>query len=56
MLDNDRAYALYCQVGFEHFKDVENLQGNGQWVIERAMICRLRPGAAPMEEPHRPPV
>jgi RimJ/RimL family protein N-acetyltransferase len=56
MVDNDRAFALYRKVGFEHFKDVENLQGNGQWVVERAMICRLRPDAEPMQEPHRPPV
>ena len=56
MTDNERAHALYLKVGFEHFKDVENLQGNGQWVIERAMIYRFRPDAAPMAEPHRPPV
>jgi RimJ/RimL family protein N-acetyltransferase len=56
MLDNDRAFALYRKLGFEHFKDVENLQGNGEWVVERAMIYRLRPGAEPMQEPHRPPV
>jgi RimJ/RimL family protein N-acetyltransferase len=56
MLDNDRAFALYRKVGFEHFKDVENLQGNGEWVVERAMIYRLQPHAVPMQEPHRPPV
>lgn len=56
MLDNDRAYALYEKCGFVHFKDVENLQGNGQWVVERAMIYRLRPDAQPMNEPHQPPV
>ena len=56
MLDNDRAFALYRKVGFEHFRDVENLQGNGEWVVERAMIYRLQPDAAPMQEPHRPPV
>ncbi len=56
MMDNDRAYALYRKVGFEHFKDVENLQGTGEWVVERAMIYRFVPGAAPMQEPHRPPV
>jgi len=56
MVDNERAYSLYLKVGFEHFKDVENLQGNGQWVVERAMIYRILPGAAPMQGPHRPPV
>ena len=56
MLDNDRAFALYQHCGFEQYKDVRNLQGNGEWVVERAMICRLRPGAAPMAEPHQPPV
>lgn len=56
MVDNDRAYALYRKLGFAHYKDVENLQGNGQWVVERAMIYRIRPDAQPMSEPHRPPV
>ena len=56
MMDNDRAYALYEKVGFEHIGDVENLQGNGEWVVERAMIYRLVPGAQPMSEPHQPPV
>jgi RimJ/RimL family protein N-acetyltransferase len=56
MMDNERAYALYEKVGFEHYKDVENLQGNGQWVVERAMIYRIKPDAQPMTEPHQPPV
>lgn len=56
MLDNERAYALYEKCGFVHFRDVRNLQGNGQWVIERAMIYRIRPDAQPMTEPHQPPV
>lgn len=56
MLDNERAFSLYRKVGFEHFRDVDNLQGNGQWVVERAMIYRIAPGAEPMQEPHRPPV
>lgn len=56
MLDNERAFALYRKAGFEHFGDVENLQGNGEWVVEHAMIYRLQPGAAPMREAHRPPV
>lgn len=56
MMDNDRAYALYEKMGFEHFKDIKNLQGNGQWVVERAMIYRIVPDAKPMTESHQPPV
>ena len=56
MMDNDRAYALYERMGFTHIADVRNLQGDGQWVVERAMIYRLKPDALPMDEPHQPPV
>ena len=55
-LDNERAFALYQKVGFEYYADVQNMQGQGQWVTERAMFYRIKPGAQPMTEPHQPPV
>ena len=54
--DNDRAFALYQKVGFHYLRDVENLDGNGRVVIERAMFMPFREGARPMTEPHAPPV
>jgi len=56
MQDNDRAYALYEKLGFQFLKDVENLQGDGNIVIERAMFLPLAPGARPMDKAHEPPV
>ena len=55
-LDNKRAFALYEKVGFEHYADVQNMQGQGKWVTEHAMFYRIKPGAKPMDEPHQPPV
>ena len=56
MLDNDAAFALYLKMGFVYLGDVENIQGDGQMVIERGMFLALKPGARPMDGPHRPPV
>jgi len=56
MVDNTHAYALYKQLGFVHYSDVKNLQGNGNWVIEHAMFYRIKPGAEPMQTAHQPPV
>jgi ribosomal protein S18 acetylase RimI-like enzyme len=55
-VDNERAFALYQKVGFEYYADVKNKQGQGKWVIERAMFYRIKPDAQPMQEPHQPPV
>ncbi|MBN2451516.1 MAG: GNAT family N-acetyltransferase [Lentisphaeria bacterium] len=55
-LDNERAYALYEKLGFRHYRDVPNLQGDGAVVVERAMFYTIRPGAEPPDRPHRPPV
>ena len=55
-LDNERAFALYRKVGFEYYADVQNMQGQGKWVVERAMFYRIKPDAQPMQEPHQPPV
>ena len=56
VLDNNRAFALYQKVGFKYVGDVENVQGEGQVVIERAMFYAINPDAKPTGEPHRPPV
>lgn len=54
--DNERAFALYRKVGFEYYKDVPNVQGDGRTVIERAMFYAIRPGATPGSQAHKPPV
>ena len=56
MLDNDAAFSLYQKVGFRYLGDVENVQGDGRVVIERAMFHPIKPGARPMDGPHKPPV
>ena len=55
-MDNERAFALYKKVGFIYYKDVENVQGDGKLVTERAMYYPIKSGAAPMNKPHCPPV
>ena len=55
-MDNDRAFALYQAVGFRHYGNVENLQGDGTLETERAMFYGIAPGAEPMDTPHAPPV
>lgn len=56
MTDNDGAFQLYRKMGFEHYKNVDNLQGTGQWVVERAMFYRIKADAQPGNESHQPPV
>lgn len=55
-MDNDRAFALYRKVGFKHYGEIENLQGDGTVEKERAMFYGITPGAKPGETPHAPPV
>ena len=55
-MDNERAFALYQKVGFEYYKDVENLQGDGTLEVERAMFFPIAPDAEPGETPHAPPI
>ena len=55
-LDNPRAFALYTNMGFTHFRDVQNLQGDGSLVVEHAMFLAIKPGAQPPNREHRPPV
>ena len=55
-LGNERAFVLYRKIGFRYIGDVENVDGTGQILIERAMFMPLKEGARPMTEPHAPPV
>ena len=55
-MDNDRAFALYRKMGFQHYGEVENLQGDGSVVTERAMFLPITPGARPPDRPHAPPI
>jgi len=55
MKENEHAYALYRQVGFEQHADVDTVQGDGSLLVERAMFCPLKPDARPMKRPHKPP-
>ncbi len=55
MLDNDRAFHVYQKIGFKYLGNVENIQGDGQTVIERAMFYPLKPNAQPMKTPHKCP-
>ena len=54
-LDNDRAFSLYQKCGFRYIGDVENVDGNGDVVVERGMFLPLKRGARPMDGPHKPP-
>ena len=54
--DNQAGFALYQKLGFKYYADVENRDGNGRIVIERAMFYALKPGARPLEGAHAPPV
>ena len=55
-MDNARAFALYRKLGFRHYADVANLQGDGSVETERAMFYEIMPGARPLDTPHAPPV
>ena len=54
--DNQAGFALYQKLGFKYYADVENRDGDGRIVIERAMFYALKPGAKPLEGAHAPPV
>jgi ribosomal protein S18 acetylase RimI-like enzyme len=56
MQDNHNAFALYQQVGFVHYGDVENIDGDGRVVIERGMFYEIKPGAKRYDGKHAPPV
>lgn len=56
MLDNDRAFALYRNVGFSYTGNVENTTGDGTKIVERGMFYEILPGARPFDREHRPPV
>lgn len=54
--DNHRAYALYEQVGFRHYAEVNNLAGDGRVVTERAMFLQFNSAASPSVDLHKPPI
>ncbi len=56
MQHNDRAFALYQKMGFEHVGDVDNVTGDGRRVIERKMFLALKEGARPSDREFKPPV
>ncbi len=56
MQHNDRAFALYRRMGFEHVGDVDNVTGDGRRVIERKMFLALKEGAKPSDREFKPPV
>ena len=56
MPDNHNAFALYQKYGFKYYSDVDNRQGNGTVVVERAMFYTIKPGAKPMKGKHGPPL
>lgn len=56
MMQNHRAYALYEKVGFKYWGNVENVQGNGTVVVERAMYYAIKPGSQPPKGQHAPPI
>jgi ribosomal protein S18 acetylase RimI-like enzyme len=56
MQDNHRAFALYEQVGFEYYGNVENIDGDGRVIIERGMFYEIKPGAMRYDGKHAPPV
>lgn len=55
MLTNDRAFALYQQMGFRYLEDVDNIPGDGRVVRERWMFLPLKPDAQPKRREHQPP-
>jgi ribosomal protein S18 acetylase RimI-like enzyme len=56
MQHNDRAFALYRKMGFEHVGDVDNVTGDGRHVVERKMFLALKDGAQPSTREFKPPV
>ena len=54
--ENDRAFALYEKMGFEHVGDVDNVTGDGRHVIERKMFLSLKEGAQPSSREFKPPI
>jgi len=56
MPHNDRAFELYKKMGFRYMRDVENRDGDGNVMIERAMFLRLVEGAEPTDRKFNPPI
>jgi len=56
MPDNHKAFALYQKCGFKYHADVDNRQGDGKIVVERAMFYTIKPGAKHTKGAHGPPL
>jgi len=54
--ENERAFALYRAMGFEHVGDADNVAGDGRVVRERVMFLPLVPGAQAPQRAFGPPV
>lgn len=54
--ENERAFALYRAMGFEHVGDADNVAGDGRVVRERVMFLPLVPGAKAPNRTFGPPV
>jgi ribosomal protein S18 acetylase RimI-like enzyme len=54
--ENERAFALYRAMGFEHVGDADNVAGDGRVVRERVMFLPLVPGALAPQRAFGPPV
>jgi len=54
--ENERAFALYRSVGFQHTGETDNVAGDGRVVREHVMFLPLKPGATPPARDFGPPV
>ena len=54
--ENERAFALYRSMGFEHVGDADNVAGDGRVVRERVMFLPLTLGAEVPPRTFGPPV
>lgn len=54
--ENERAFALYRAMGFDHVGDADNVAGDGRVVRERVMFLPLIPGANAPQRHFGPPV
>jgi len=55
MQHNDRAFALYRKMGFRYLENVDNIDGDGNVIVERWMFLPLKPDAQPVKRRHQPP-
>jgi len=53
---NERAFALYRKMGFEHIRDANNVAGDGRVVRVHVLFLPLASGATPPERDFMPPL